>query len=223
MKKLMMFAVCAAMTGTVAGCFTSATAYTETKHADGSVTVSKVKIIGTGDKASQIASEGLFADGTAEDLGAGVKTASASQTSTGIDGTLAGLGTVLQGMAQFMAASQGAVIAGNGTQSASVASEAGQAQSISAIVRGTPGGETVHSAERFTGSPGPAGEGVYGSPACGRCRAYRAAHPEANLINTDAPANLADLFAALRLRGYSGESAPLPVVITEDGYTTSAK
>lgn len=117
----------------VAGCFTSATAYTETKHADGSVTVSKVKVIGTGDKASQIASEGLFADGTAEDLGAGVKTASASQTSTGIDGTLAGLGTVLQGMAQFMAASH---IAGNGTQSASVASEAGQAQSISEIVRG---------------------------------------------------------------------------------------
>jgi hypothetical protein len=120
----------------LAGCFTSATAYTETTHADGSVTMSKVKIIGTGDKASQIASEGLFADGTAEDLGAGVKSASASQTSTGIDGTLAGLGTVLQGMAQFMAASQGAVIAGNGTQSASVAPEAGSAQSISAIVRG---------------------------------------------------------------------------------------
>jgi hypothetical protein len=101
--------------------------------------MSKVKIIGTGDKASQIASEGLFADGTAEDLGAGVKTASASQTSTGIDGTLAGLGTVLQGMAQFMAASHGPVAAGNGTQSASVASEAGSAQSISEIVRGPSG------------------------------------------------------------------------------------
>ena len=136
MKKLMMLASVAAVAGMVAGCFTSATAYTETKHADGSVTVSKVKVLGTGDKASQIASEGLFADGTAEDLGAGVKTASASQTSTGIDGTLAGLGTVLQGMAQFMAASH---IAGNGTQSASVASEAGGAQSISAIVRGPSG------------------------------------------------------------------------------------
>lgn len=139
MKKLMMTAAVLAACGMVAGCFTSATAYTETKHTDGSVTVSKVKVIGTGDKASQVAAEGLFADGTADDLGAGVKTASASQTSTGIDGTLAGLGTVLQGMAQFMAASQGAVIAGNGTQSASVAQEAGGAQSISEIVRGPSG------------------------------------------------------------------------------------
>ena len=136
MKKLISVAAMLAAVGMVAGCFTSATAYTETTHADGSVTVSKVKVIGTGDKASQIASEGLFADGTAEDLGAGVKTASASQTSTGIDGTLAGLGTVLQGMAQFMAASH---IAGNGTQSASIAPEAGPAQSISAIVRGPSG------------------------------------------------------------------------------------
>ena len=139
MKKLISVAAVLAAVGMVAGCFTSATAYTETKHADGSVTVSKVKVLGTGDKASQIASEGLFADGTAEDLGAGVKTASASQTSTGIDGTLAGLGTVLQGMAQFMAASHIAGIAGNGTQSASVAPEAGGAKSISAIVRGPSG------------------------------------------------------------------------------------
>ena len=136
MKKLISVAAVLAAVGMLAGCFTSATAYTETTHADGSVTVSKVKVIGTGDKASQIASEGLFADGTAEDLGAGVKTASASQTSTGIDGTLAGLGTVLQGMAQFMAAAH---VAGNGTQSASVASEAGGAQSISGIVRGPSG------------------------------------------------------------------------------------
>ena len=122
MKKMMMFAAMLAAVGMVAGCFTSATAYTETTHADGSVTVSKVKVLGTGDKASEIAAEGLFADGTQEDLGAGVKTASAAQTSTGIDGTLAGLGTVLQGMAQFMAAAHVAGIAGNGTQSASVAS-----------------------------------------------------------------------------------------------------
>lgn len=136
MKRVMMMVAAVSACGMLAGCFTSATAYTETTHADGSVTVSKVKVVGTGDKASEIAAEGLFADGTASDLGAGVKTASASQTSTGIDGTLAGLGTVLQGMAQFMAAAQGAVIAGNGTQSASVAPEAGGAQSISEIVRG---------------------------------------------------------------------------------------
>ena len=106
MKKLISVAAVLAAVGMLAGCFTSATAYTETTHADGSVTVSKVKVIGTGDKASQIASEGLFADGTADDLGAGVKTASASQTSTGIDGTVNALGGLMVGMAQFMAASQ---------------------------------------------------------------------------------------------------------------------
>lgn len=139
MKRVMMMVAAVSACGMLAGCFTSATAYTETKHTDGRVTVSKVKIIGTGDKASEIAAEGLFADGTASDLGAGVKNASASQASTGIDGTLAGLGTVLQGMAQFMAAAHVAGIAGNGTQSASVASEAGRAQSISEIVRGPSG------------------------------------------------------------------------------------
>ena len=136
MKKLMMTAAVLTACGMVAGCFTAATAWTEKTNPDGTKTVSKVSVIGTGDKASEIAAEGLFADGTASDLGAGVKTASASQTSTGIDGTLAGLGTVLQGMAQFMAAAHVAGIAGNGTQSASVAPEAGGAQSISEIVRG---------------------------------------------------------------------------------------
>jgi len=107
MKKLISVAAMLAAVGMLAGCFTSATAYTETKHADGSVTVSKVKVIGTGDKASQIASEGLFADGTAEDLGAGVKTASASQTSTGIDGTLNGVANILLGVERLVAVKQG--------------------------------------------------------------------------------------------------------------------
>ena len=104
MKKAMMFAAMAAVAGMTAGCFTKAVAYTKT-NPDGSKE-SRVSIVGTGDKASQIAAEGLFADGAAEDLGAGVKTASASQESTGIQGTLAGMGTLLNGMAQFMAASQ---------------------------------------------------------------------------------------------------------------------
>ena len=53
MKKMMMFAVCAAMTGMVAGCFTSATAYTEKTNPDGTKTVSRVSVIGTGDKGSK--------------------------------------------------------------------------------------------------------------------------------------------------------------------------
>jgi hypothetical protein len=104
MKKVMMFAALAAVAGMTAGCFTKAVAYTKT-NPDGSKE-SRVSIVGTGDKASQVAAEGLFADGAAEDLGAGVKSAKASQESTGIQGTLAGMGTLLNGMAQFMAASQ---------------------------------------------------------------------------------------------------------------------
>ena len=140
MKRVMMMVAAVSACGMLAGCFTSATAYTETTHADGSVTVSKVKVVGTGDKASEIAAEGLFADGTASDLGAGVRTASASQTSTGIDGTLAAAGNLFaQGVQAGMAAAHVAGIAGNGTQSASVAPEAGGAQSISEIVRGPSG------------------------------------------------------------------------------------
>jgi len=107
MKRVMMMVAAVSACGMLAGCFTSATAYTETKHTDGSVTVSKVKVIGTGDKASQVAAEGLFADGTAEDLGAGVRTASASQTSTGIDGTLNGVANILLGVERLVAFKQG--------------------------------------------------------------------------------------------------------------------
>jgi hypothetical protein len=104
MKKLIMFAAMLAAVGMVAGCFTSATAYTEKTNPDGTKTVSRVSVIGTGDKASQVAAEGLFADGAADDLGAGVKTASANQKSTGIDGTLKGVGDLLGGIAAVMRA-----------------------------------------------------------------------------------------------------------------------
>ena len=106
MKKMMMFAAMLAAVGMVAGCFTSATAHTEKTNPDGTKTVSRVKIIGTGDKASKVAAEGLYADGALDDLGAGVKKASASQQSTGIDGTVNALSGLMAGMAQFMAASQ---------------------------------------------------------------------------------------------------------------------
>ena len=180
MKKLISVAAMLAAVGMVAGCFTSATAYTETKHADGSVTVSKVKVVGTGDKASQVAAEGLFADGTQEDLGAGVKTASASQTSTGIDGTLAGLGTVLQGMAQFMAASHVAGIAGNGTQSASVVTRPPLGVSVSSSTSVATGailsGKVAEA--KAAGKPLVV---VAGSPSCSFCTKLDAAIAESAL------------------------------------------
>ena len=139
MKKMMMFAAMLAAVGMIAGCFTSATAYTEKTNPDGTKTVSRVSVIGTGDKASQVAAEGLFADGAADDLGAGVKTASASQQSTGIDGTVNALGGLMVGMAQFMAASQSV--------------PAAKAQ-IATPVAAT--AETDHSTEGFSASPGAA-------------------------------------------------------------------
>lgn len=102
MKNLLFVGAACALLMCNSGCFTSATAFTKTTNPDGTIIQSKVSIIGTGDKASQIAAEGLFADGAPDDLGAGVKTANATQESTGIQGALAGIGVLMQGMAQVM-------------------------------------------------------------------------------------------------------------------------
>jgi len=83
--------------------------------------------------------------------------------------------------------------------------------------------QTVYSADGYGGSPGPAGEGVYGRPACGRCRAYRAAHPDVAIINIDDSSNRADMWAALRLRGHTGSSVSLPVQITADGFAQAVR
>lgn len=75
----------------------------------------------------------------------------------------------------------------------------------------------------FNGAPGENGEGVYGNPACSRCRAYRAAHPEVEIINVSVASNAAAMWNALRERGYTGATVALPVAVTADGYTTNAK
>ena len=75
----------------------------------------------------------------------------------------------------------------------------------------------------FSGSPGPAGEGVYGRPSCARCQAYKSAHPDAALIDIDSGSNRADMWAALRLRGFAGQSVSLPVLVTESAFTQSAR
>lgn len=75
----------------------------------------------------------------------------------------------------------------------------------------------------FNGAPGENGEGVYGSPACPRCRAYRAAHQNAELVNVNVDANNAAMWKALRDRGFTGATVALPVAVTADGYTTNAK
>lgn len=199
----------------VTGCFTSATAHTKKTAPDGIVTESKVTIIGTGDKVSAVAAEGLFADGTDEDLGAGVKKASANQQSTGIDGTLNGLGQLMAVMAKFMAASPGVPVKVPAVvETDEVTNEASTA---------APGGDAVYSPEGYGGTPGADGSGTYGNPSCGRCRAYRAAHPDVSIINIDDAGNRAAMWSALRSRGFSGSSVALPVSVTSTAFTAAAR
>ena len=224
MKKLISVAAMLAAVGMAAGCFTSATAYTETKHADGSVTVSKVKVIGTGDKASQVAADGLFADGTQEDLGAGVKTASASQQSTGIDGALKGVGDLLGGIAAVMRAypAAGAIPAVPAVQPAA----AGAAQTAAVDGGCTFAAATTHDMvpTEYNGVPGENGIGVYGKSGCGRCAAYAAAHPDVALIDIGNEQYRKTMWDTLKNRfKFTGTNVNLPVAITADGFTQAAK
>lgn len=222
MKKMMMFAALAAVVGMTAGCFTKAVAYTKT-NPDGSKE-SRVTIVGTGDKASQVAAEGLFADGAADDLGAGVRTASASQTSTGIDGTLKGVGDLLGGIAAVMQAypAAGAVPAVPAVQPA--AAGAAQAAAVD-------GGYTFAAATTFdtvpteyNGVPGENGIGVYGKSGCGRCAAYAAAHPDIAIIDIGNEQYRKTMWDTLKGRfRFTGTNVNLPVVITADGFTQAAK
>ena len=212
MKKLIMFAAMLAAVGMVAGCFTSATAYTETKHADGSVTVSKVKVIGTGDKASQVAADGLFADGTQEDLGAGVKTASANQKSSGVDGTINALGSLMSIMAQFMANGQQYRV-GVGTPAASTMTDS-STDSVSAPAQRTTSvvlsGKVVSATVPVTISGDGISVVILGNRStCSLCRslwggldvaAWSAALCGANVIDADAQA-APDTYAKLRPQG----------------------
>jgi hypothetical protein len=84
-------------------------------------------------------------------------------------------------------------------------------------------GADVYSTEGYGASPGPNGVGVYGRPACGLCRSYRSAHGGVEMVNVDVPANNSAMWAALRSRGCTSTSIKLPVVITDDGYTVSAR
>lgn len=214
MKKLMTAFAMLAAVSLIAGCFTSATARTKrTVAKDGVVTLeSEVSIVGTGDKASEVAAEGLFADGTSEDLGSGVKNAKTSQQSTGIEGTLNGLGDLMGGMAQFMLAAQSLKVPA-AVASASVAPESGETDVKPAAT----------SSAGYDAVPGAGGVGVYGRPSCAKCRAYKAAHPDVAIVNIDDAANRTAMWAALENRGFKGSTVALPVQITADGYALGVK
>lgn len=200
-----------AMAVVLVGCMSSATAWTEKRTTKDGVIIerSKVSIIGTGDKASQIASEGVFADGGIDDLGAGVKKASASQQSSGIDGTLRGIGELLGGVAQLMEV---------------------QRPMISTLeyrpVDEIEGNRMVwgnRPTTGYNGVPGEGGVGVYGRWGCGRTRAYQERHG-VEIVDVDVGDHLAVLRQALRVRGKaSNEGLAYPIVVTEDSYIERAR
>lgn len=94
---------------TMSGCATKATAIAKKiVHPDGTTEYySETSIMSTGDKASEVAADGMFADGTEEDLGSGFKKASGKQESTGIEGTLKGMGDFMTGFARALEAAKG--------------------------------------------------------------------------------------------------------------------
>ena len=215
MKKLFSLLMLVAVAAGVSGCLTSAKAYTKKTMPDGTVTESVVKIIGTGDKASEIAADGLFADGADDTLGAGVKNAKAAQQSTGIKETLEGMGSLLGGIGALMAKTQGIPVAAVATTATTVTD--------TAPVVSEPVADTDYSTEGFSASPGADGAGVYGKTSCPRCRAFKTAHPDVSLINLADAENKAAMWAALRRLGFKENAVDLPVVVTASGFTQAAK
>lgn len=214
MKKRYAIIGTAAMAGFAAltGCMTSVKSTWEQDTA-GTIRA-KVSVLSTGTQ-----SEALAKGFDAGPQGSILDDASGKQDSTT---AVAAIRDVFVAFAPLMTTLAGAARA---PAAAEAPQAEGGAQSVSEILRGPPdaGGETAYSTEKFTGSPGPAGEGVYGRASCARCQAYAAAHPDARLIDIDSGANRSDMWAALRLRGYSGQSVSLPVSITADGYTQAAR
>ena len=224
MKRLMIVSIlCAAMSVIVTGCFTSATAHTKrTTSKDGVVTLeSDVRIIGTGDKASQVAAEGLFADGSDSDLGAGVKKANASQESTGIEGTLKGVGSVLGSVERLVATSKG--VGGPTAAATPVASES-ETAAVAVSSEASAATPTTSAPRSITGTNGTATVVILGNRnSCSYCRRLWAGLDAATLSaglcgatitdadKTDNPAVYA------QLRPKQAFDYPLVLVYSPDG------
>ena len=198
----------------LAGCFSRSVATYEEREG---FKKSTIRLAGTGDKASEIAAEGLFAD---ED-GAGVSKANASQQSSGIADSMRAFGDMTGVIAQAIGVGIGI---GRGGFVAEAGGAVGNTSGAFAgnVAQGTPD-STAYSPDGFAGQPGPDGTGVYGRPSCGRCQAYKRAHPDTAIINIDEPGNRSAMWNALRSRGYGAGSVGLPVLITAEAYTTAAK
>ena len=167
---------------------------------------------GTGaDSAAALSNVAVTGPSTNDATGVSFDTGSSQQQSQQAIQSLISLGAVL---APVLAGGAPAALAPPS------ASQAAPANSGSVVAVD---GDTDADPAGYNGTPGPSGEGIYGRPSCSRCQAYRAAHPDVAVINIDDASNRDDLWAALRLRGFTGATVALPVAVTADGYTTNAK
>ena len=109
MKKYnyMMMIIAAIGIAGLSGCGTIAYTESEKTSPDGQVTRTKAKVMGFGDKAAQVAAEGMFSDGTDEDLGSGFAKAKATQESSGVADTLVAFGGIAKAFFEMGAQSQG--------------------------------------------------------------------------------------------------------------------
>lgn len=189
----------------LAGCLAKSTS-NYTRSPDGVIKAS-VTVIGTGDKVSEVAAEGLFAD---ED-GAGVAKSNASQQSSGIAESL-------QAFAQALAI--GMNIARGDSSFAVGTGGVGATPTLAG--NATDNGLVAYSDDGFEGAAVDS-VGVYGRPSCGRCQTYLKNNPGTQLINLDQGSNSAEMWKALRALGFKGNNVQLPVRIATDSYEEMAR
>lgn len=232
MKRICMTMCAAALVlagGLITGCATARVeneARCTVTAPDGTVTerFAKNKIFAMGDKAVEQNLKGSLADATEGDLSAGIQE-SAQKSESGViaQGMFALGGKALELGVEYLKGRPVAAVASPappGTASAAttpaVVSEAVQAAEPDAPA-------VAYSSDGFNGAFAAAGMGVYGHPACSRCRAFIAARPGFEMVNVDVPANQTAMWAALRRLGYTGQRVDLPVIITDSAYTVGAK
>lgn len=167
------------------------------------------------DSAANLANVAVTGPSTNDSTGVSFDAANSEQQSYKAMQSLVTLGAAL---APMLAGGAPAALASTAVKSAAASSSASSDDAPAEDEA-----ETSYSDDGYGGTPAADGAGVYGRPSCARCRAYRAAHPGIELINIDDAGNRADMWAALRLRGFSGTSAALPVEIVGSTYTLSAR
>jgi hypothetical protein len=182
-------------------------------RADSDEKGASVYAVGWGaDSATQLANVAVTGPGADTATGVSFDSGHSTQQTTQVLQSLISLGAAL---APVLRASAPAVSAERDADTQAV-----PADPSSALTDDT---QTAYSLDGYGGSPGASGAGVYGRPSCSRCRAYRTAHPDSEIINVDAAANASAMWAALRARGFAASSVSLPVSVEADSYTQPAK